>query len=84
MKVLLQIEKDKYQKKETSYAGEALAAHVVYITADEEQELEVKVKKLKMNRLTDQKMLLQFVSYPCFRACNGFHAYIGSTRKFNN
>ena len=43
MKVLLQIEKEKYLKKETSYAGEALAAHVVYITADEEQEEEVKV-----------------------------------------
>ena len=35
-KLLLQIEVAKYQKKETSYSGEALAAHIVYATANEE------------------------------------------------
>ena len=35
-KLLLQIEVDKYKKKETSYSGEALAARVVYATANEE------------------------------------------------
>ena len=36
-KLLLQIEVDKYyQKKETNYDEEALAAHVVYASADQE------------------------------------------------
>ena len=35
-KLLLQTELEKYQKQETSYSGEALAAHIVYATANAE------------------------------------------------
>ena len=49
-KLLLQIKKDKYQKKGTSYDGEALPAHVVYTTVDEEQEEDVKVWERNKNK----------------------------------
>ena len=41
---------DKYQKEETRYAGEALATHVVYATADEEYEEWGKVRGRNKNK----------------------------------